>query len=51
MLHLGLGESEQIRRLTVHWPSGREQVLENVAVDRHVRITEDDPTLETIQAR
>ena len=51
MLHLGLGESEQIRRLTVHWPSGREQVLENVAVDRHVRITEDDPTLKTIQAR
>ena len=51
MLHLGLGESEQIKRLTVHWPSGQEQILENVAADRHVRSTETDPKVETIQAR
>ena len=33
-VHFGLGAAHAVRRLTVHWPSGREQVLEDVAADR-----------------
>jgi hypothetical protein len=29
-----LGAATKVERLTVKWPSGREQVLENLAVDR-----------------
>ena len=50
MIHLGLGTSERIKTLTIHWPSGTTQVLQDIAADRHVRITEDNPTLETIRA-
>ena len=50
MIHLGLGKSERIKTLTIHWPSGTTQVLQDIAADRHVRITEDNPTLETIRA-
>tara|TARA_B100000809_G_scaffold139072_1_gene136717 strand:+ start:353 stop:955 length:603 start_codon:yes stop_codon:yes gene_type:complete len=51
MMHLGLGESERITTLTIHWPSGTTQVLEDLAADRHLRITEDNPTPETIRAK
>jgi len=33
-LHFGLGAATLIDKLTVHWPSGREQTLEKLAVDR-----------------
>jgi hypothetical protein len=33
-LHFGLGEASKVDKLTIHWPSGREQVLVNLAVDR-----------------
>jgi len=33
-VHFGLGAATKVERLTVKWPSGREQVLENLAVDR-----------------
>ncbi len=39
-LHFGLGDATQIDRLTVRWPSGAVQTLENLAADRHVMITE-----------
>jgi enediyne biosynthesis protein E4 len=39
-LHFGLGATAKIDKLTVHWPSGREQVLENVAVDRILTVEE-----------
>jgi hypothetical protein len=32
--HFGLGDSPRVERLTVRWPSGREQVLEDLAADR-----------------
>ena len=46
-VHLGLGALEQLDRLTVFWPSGREQVLENVAVDRLLVVRE--PADEDVQ--
>jgi tetratricopeptide (TPR) repeat protein len=42
-VHFGLGEHGSIRRLEVRWPSGRGQVLEGVAGDRVLELTEPPP--------
>jgi len=39
-LHFGLGSATSIDKLIVHWPSGREQTLEHVGVDRILTIEE-----------
>jgi enediyne biosynthesis protein E4 len=39
-LHFGLGLATTIDKLTVHWPSGREQTLGNVSVDRVLTVEE-----------
>ncbi len=42
-LHFGLGESAQVDKLTIRWPSGKEQQLGPIAADRHVSIKENNP--------
>jgi hypothetical protein len=39
-VHFGIGAATKIDKLTVKWPSGREQVLENLTVDRIVTVEE-----------
>jgi hypothetical protein len=39
-LHFGLGNGTTIDKLLVHWPSGREQTLEKLAVDRVLTVEE-----------
>lgn len=39
-VHFGLGAASKIDKLTIHWPSGTEQVLENLAVDRVLTVEE-----------
>jgi hypothetical protein len=39
-LHFGLGAATTIDKLIVHWPSGREQALENLGVDRVLTVEE-----------
>ncbi len=39
-LHFGLGAATVADRIVVHWPSGREQTLENQSVDRVLSIEE-----------
>ena len=39
-LHFGLGRSEWVDRITIHWPSGRTQVLTHLAVDQFHTLTE-----------
>ena len=39
-LHFGLGAATTIDKLTIHWPSGREQTLEKVSVDRVLTVEE-----------
>ncbi len=39
-LHFGLGHANRVERLEVHWPSGRVQVLKDIAVDRVVVVEE-----------
>jgi len=38
--HFGLGESTKVDRLLIHWPSGEEQDLTDLAGDRHVLVQE-----------
>ena len=39
-LHFGLGAAATVDKLIVHWPSGREQTLENVTADRVLTVEE-----------
>ena len=39
-LHFGLGSHEWVDRAVIHWPSGTQQVLRHLAVDRFHTITE-----------
>jgi hypothetical protein len=39
-IHFGLGAATKADKLTVHWPSGQEQVLENLSVDRVLTVKE-----------
>lgn len=39
-VHFGLGDSDKVTRLTVRWPSGLLQVLNDLSVDRHIVIDE-----------
>ena len=39
-LHFGLGAAATVEKLIVRWPSGREQTLENLTVDRVLTVEE-----------
>jgi hypothetical protein len=39
-LHFGLGAATTVDKLIVHWPSGREQTLEKLTVDRVLTVEE-----------
>ncbi len=39
-LHFGLGAATQVEKLTIRWPSGRQQVLNDLAVDRVLAVEE-----------
>ncbi len=42
MLLFGLGESERVDRLTLHWPSGAKQTFDDIQADRELAIIESD---------
>ncbi|MDA1018360.1 MAG: CRTAC1 family protein [Planctomycetota bacterium] len=48
-LHFGVGDGRVIKRLTVNWPSGTRQVLENVATNQHLRVVEPFPPESSIR--
>jgi hypothetical protein len=39
-VHFGMGSASKADKLTIHWPSGQEQVLQNLAVDRVLTVEE-----------
>ena len=39
-LHFGLGPLSKVDRLTIRWPSGEVQELNDVSADRHIIVTE-----------
>ncbi len=38
--HFGLGRHTRVDKVTIHWPSGEIQTLENVAADQILKVTE-----------
>jgi hypothetical protein len=51
IVHFGLGDATQIDKLTIQWPSGKEQELTNLPADRHIVVTEGkegDAAVETV---
>lgn len=39
-VHFGLGSAAKVDRLVIHWPSGKDQALENLAADRVLTVEE-----------
>jgi enediyne biosynthesis protein E4 len=39
-LHFGVGHRDWVDRVTIHWPSGTQQVLQHLAVDQFLTVTE-----------
>lgn len=39
-LHFGLGQATSVDKIVVHWPSGQEQTLEHIGVDRVLTVEE-----------
>lgn len=51
-IHFGLGAHTKVDKLTIQWPSGRVQELENVEANQILKLTEPDTPMEdTLQPR
>jgi enediyne biosynthesis protein E4 len=50
IVHFGLGSAAQVDQLTIQWPSGQKQVLDNLAADRHIVVEEGNPKVQTVAA-
>jgi hypothetical protein len=40
IVHFGLGKATKVDRLTIRWPSGKEQTLTNLPADKHMVVEE-----------
>jgi len=45
-VHFGLADAAEVERVTIHWPSGRVEVLEDVAADRRLWVREGSGVVE-----
>ena len=48
IVHFGLADATRVDTLKIRWPSGVEQVLTNLPVDRHIVVEEGSQTVETV---
>ena len=48
LVHFGLNSAETVDILKIRWPSGQVQELENLDVNRHLRLTEGSNAVEVI---
>jgi hypothetical protein len=39
-VHFGLGSAGTVDKLVIHWPSGKEQTIEKIAVDQVLKVEE-----------
>ena len=39
-IHFGLGDHSQVAELSIHWPSGHQQIFQDLKVNQHYTITE-----------
>jgi hypothetical protein len=49
-VHFNLGTAQRVDRLTIIWPSGHQQMMENLEADQHLRIREGSPQGERVNA-
>ena len=45
-LLFGLGEDEEVQRVTIQWPSGNQQIIESLPVNHHIVVGEMNPAIE-----
>lgn len=48
IVHFGLGDDVKVDRLTIRWPSGLEQVLNDVPGDQHIVVEEGNQVIEAV---
>jgi hypothetical protein len=51
LVHFGLDDASIVDRLTILWPSGTEQVMERVAANQHIEVTEGNNETRRMVAR
>jgi hypothetical protein len=49
IVHFGLGDAEEVQRLTIRWPSGRVQQLRRLKGDRHIVVDEDKEGAQAVE--
>jgi hypothetical protein len=49
IVHFGLGDAERVERLTIRWPSGHVQELNDLKGDRHIIVDEAKEGAEAVQ--
>jgi len=49
LVHFGLGNTSEVERLTIRWPSGEVQELHGLAADRHIVVTEGKSEPEAVE--
>jgi hypothetical protein len=49
LVHFGLADATKVERLTIRWPSGKVQVLRDVAADAHIVVDEAKEGAEAIE--
>ena len=47
--HLGLGAGETVDELSIRWPSGKEQLLKAIGVNRHILIQEGNAKVNVVE--
>ena len=50
VIHFGLGDEQQIEKLTVDWPSGHHQMFENIDANQRLTIVETDGEAPSLKA-
>lgn len=48
IVHFGLGDDTKVDRLVIRWPSGKEQVFNDVPGDQHIVVEEGDASFEKV---
>jgi hypothetical protein len=48
LVHFGLADADTVDRLTIRWPSGKVQVLNDLKGDRHIVVDEGKDGVETV---
>jgi hypothetical protein len=48
-IHFGLGDSNHVEQLSIHWPSGHVQQFANLSVNQHIVVTEEKDGMAAVE--